>query len=167
MKVFYFKAHINHRHVTAPPLQQVQPMQLETSSTYMQHKSTDHLIDSMMKPGVPSNRNKPSGPISHGAMGNDPRVSAMDHRQNRHYSQAPSSVQANSAMRSNLITVPIQDTTSMEIQASHQTQQQQSTHHYYHGDNHVNPNMTARWVLACRAETDLRPHQTTGGTGKI
>ncbi|CAB0029601.1 unnamed protein product [Trichogramma brassicae] len=156
------QAHINHRHVSAPPPQQVQVMPLDNSTSYIQHKGSD-LMDPMMKMNMQNNRMKTmSGPPSHNLMGNDPRVNAGDHRQGRHYSQTTSTT--SNAMRSNLITVPIQDTSSMEMQ--NQTQQQSQSHHYYHSDNHPNAGMTARWVLACRAETEMR-HRKSGGKGKI
>ena len=163
------QAHINHRHVAAPPPQQVQSMQLDGPPAYAQHpKNADMLIDAaqLMSKGVPNNRMKAMASahmVPPVVMGNDPRVSqvvgqqpsSLDHRQasqHRHYSQnslPPQQQQqaSNAQMRSNLITVPIQDTSAM---SAHELQQQQAQqgHHYYHpADNHVNANMTARWII--------------------
>lgn len=133
-------------------------MHVDGPQSYVAHqKNTELLLEAqlMAKGGGPNNRMKAmaaSHMVPGVVMGNDPRVnsvgqqsSSLDHRQppqHRHYSQNSAAVQqqaSNAQMRSNLITVPIQDTTTMN---SHELQQQ--THHYYHPDNHVNASLTAR-----------------------
>ncbi|XP_014206628.1 E3 ubiquitin-protein ligase Hakai [Copidosoma floridanum] len=176
------QAHINHRHVAAPPPQPVPSMQLDGPSAYMHAKGPDMLLDAQLMPAKssnPSNRMKSMGSGGHMsgppvAMGNDPRVnqqsSGMDHRQapppHRHYSQNSSQQQqqqsVNSQMRSNLITVPIQDTTTI---AAHEIQQQQQSHHYYHPDNHVNPSLTTRHVVLSGQPPPPPPQVNYGGYG--
>lgn len=138
--------------MAAPPSQAVQSMQLDGQHTpaYMQHaKNSEMLIETQLK-GGPNNRIKSMG-ASHlvPIMGNDPRVNSVqqDHRQppsHRHFSQNSVSSQqqsSNAQMRSNLITVNIQDTS---MGSAHEISQQQG-HHYYHStDNHVNANLSAR-----------------------
>lgn len=136
-------------------------MQLEGPSTYMQHaKGSDMLIDSQLmttKTANQNNRMKVMGSSGHmvapAIMGNDPRVSqqssVVDHRQvvppsHRHYLQnSAQQPPVNAQMRSNLITVPIQDTTTTAVAAAAALEQ---SHHYYHTENHINSNMTARYM---------------------
>ncbi|KAJ8688372.1 hypothetical protein QAD02_024167 [Eretmocerus hayati] len=158
------QAHINHRHVTAPPAQPVPALSLDGPPAYLQQhtKNSDMLMDThTMKAGSSqNNRMKSIGSGGHmmgGVVGNDPRVNSVggiqtsDHRQqHRHYSQNSGSGQqqsGNSQMRSNLITVNIQDTPTSN---AHDSQSQ--NHHYYHSDNHASANMTARWVLRVNSE---------------
>ncbi|XP_058798476.1 E3 ubiquitin-protein ligase Hakai [Phymastichus coffea] len=167
------QAHINHRHVAAPPPPpQVQNIQLDGPPAYMQHAKNDMYIDQQHMPkGVPNNRMKPSHSVPPVVMGNDPRINtvvnqpptSLDHRQvpHRHYSQSSvgSQQQSSSApLRSNLITVPIQDTTPL---TPHELPPQ--THHYYHPDNHVNANLTARHVVLSGQPPPPVPQVNYGG----
>ncbi|XP_012271066.1 E3 ubiquitin-protein ligase Hakai [Orussus abietinus] len=137
------QAHINHRHISAPP-QPVQGIQVDPPQ-YVHSKSE---IDSQMAkvPPVPIQNSRMKQVPSHMVqpiMGNDPRVNSIvnqqtvDHRpqhrpqpiipmQNYSQNSAPPPPPTNPPMRTNLITVPIQDTTI----TSHELHSQQN-HHYY------------------------------------
>lgn len=146
---FVFQAHINHRHVSAPP-PPVQGMQVEQSQ--YAHSKTDMESQLSKVPSVSMQAGRMKQIGSHMAqpiMGNDPRVNSMvnqspsDHRQQhrpqqmmsiQNYSQNSSTSQSNNPpMRTNLITVPIQDTTL----SSHDIHSQQN-HHYYPPPSQVN-----------------------------
>ncbi|XP_011313017.1 E3 ubiquitin-protein ligase Hakai isoform X2 [Fopius arisanus] len=132
------QAHINHRHVSAPP-QPVQSISMDPSPQYMQSKPD--LESSMSKgssgPLQPIRIKQIQSHIVQPIMGNDPRVNSMvnqstsEHRQ-QHRSQMATlqnynqnSGSTNQTMRTNLITVPIQDTTmTHDIHPA-------PTHHYY------------------------------------
>lgn len=141
--------------MAAPPSQAVQSMQLDGPPAYMQHaKNSEMLIETqLISKAGPNNRMKSMG-ASHlvPIMGNDPRVNSVqqDHRQpsnHRHFAQNLVSSQqqsSNAQMRSNLITVNIQDTT---MASAHEISQQQGHHYYHPADNHVNANLSARWVI--------------------
>lgn len=121
--------------MTAPP-QPVQGLPVD-SSQYVTHSKPD--VDSQMSKvssvTVQSNRMKVQSQIVQPIMGNDPRVSSLanqaEHRQQlrpqqmismQNYPQSSTAQLANNqALRTNLITVPIQDTSvgQHEIQSHH------------------------------------------------
>ncbi|XP_012265204.2 E3 ubiquitin-protein ligase Hakai [Athalia rosae] len=134
------QAHINHRHISAPP-PPVQGLQVEQQ--YIHSKSEMDLQMTKMPP-VPMQSGRMKQVQSHMVqpiMGNDPRVNSMvsqqqvEHRQQhrpqpiipmQNYQQNSAPPPANTPMRTNLITVPIQDTTM----TTHDIHNQQN-HHYY------------------------------------
>ncbi|CAD6229653.1 GSCOCG00012121001-RA-CDS [Cotesia congregata] len=134
------QAHINHRHVSGPT-QPVQGIQVD-SSQYLHPKSDiDTQPGKMLSTSVPTVRIKQvSSHMVQPAIGNDPRVnsvinqSSLEHRQQHRsqqimpmqsYPQNSTPLSSNPPMRTNLITVPIQDTTIM----AHELHSQQN--HYY------------------------------------
>lgn len=135
------QAHINHRHIAAPA--QLQQMQVDQSQ-YMHSKvDLDSQLTKSQNSTIANNRLKQVGNshIVQPIMGNDPRVNSIvsqqnvEHRQ-QHRSQSMlgmpnytqnSTPSSNSQLRTNLITVPIQDTTIN----SHELQHSQQSHHYY------------------------------------
>ncbi|XP_072760537.1 uncharacterized protein Hakai isoform X1 [Anoplolepis gracilipes] len=145
------QAHINHRHISTPsqPVQgiQVDPPQYVHAKSEMESQLTKVSSVPMQNTRLKSVQSHMVQPI----MGNDPRVNSLvnqqptleqhrqQHRQQQQQQQAMMSMQSyaqstapppppnNAPMRTNLITVPIQDTTSL---ATHDLHGQQS-HHYY------------------------------------
>ncbi|XP_015116234.1 E3 ubiquitin-protein ligase Hakai [Diachasma alloeum] len=132
------QAHINHRHVSAPP-QTGQSMSVDPLPQYVHSKSD---LESPIGK-VPSGSLQPirvkqiQSHIVQPMMGNDPRVNSMinqptSEQRQQHRSQMATlqsynqnSGSTNQTMRTNLITVPIQDTSiTSDI---HPPQ----THHYY------------------------------------
>ncbi|XP_034935682.1 E3 ubiquitin-protein ligase Hakai [Chelonus insularis] len=136
------QAHINHRHISGPP-QPVQGMQVDPPQYIHAKTEIDPQISKTSSTSMSGVRMKQmSSHLVQPIIGNDPRVNSMvnqspvEHRQ-QHRSQQLISIQnysqsaappppTNPQMRTNLITVPIQDTTM----ASHEIHPQQS-HHYY------------------------------------
>ncbi|XP_046615027.1 E3 ubiquitin-protein ligase Hakai [Neodiprion virginianus] len=135
------QAHINHRHISAPSA----PVQgLQVDQQYLHSKPE---MDTQMTkiPPVSMQTSRMKQVQSHMVqpiMGNDPRVNSMvnqqqvEHRQQQHrpqpiipmqnYQQSSAPPPTNTPMRTNLITVPIQDTTI----TTHDMHNQQN-HHYY------------------------------------
>ncbi|EFN67678.1 E3 ubiquitin-protein ligase Hakai [Camponotus floridanus] len=114
------QAHINHRHISTPsqPVQgiQVDPPQYVHAKSEMESQLTKVSSVPMQNTRLKSVQSHMVQPI----MGNDPRVNSL--------SAAPPPPPPNNApMRTNLITVPIQDSASL---ATHDLHGQQS-HHYY------------------------------------
>lgn len=136
------QAHINHRHISAPPQQvqgmQVDPPQYVHSKSEIESQLTKVSSVTMQNTRIKSVQSHMVQPI----LGNDPRVNSMvnqgpvEHRQQhrpqglismQNYNQSSAPPQSNSApLRTNLITVPIQDTAI----TTHDMHTQQS-HHYY------------------------------------
>lgn len=124
------------------PPQSVQGMQIDPSQ-YVHTKPEHELqLTKVSSVSIQNARLKPVQPhMVQPIMGNDPRVNSLvnqqslEHRQHRpqtmiamqSYAQGPApSAPSNTPMRTNLITVPIQDTTI----STHELHTQQS-HHYY------------------------------------
>lgn len=136
------QAHINHRHISAPP-QQVQGMQVDPPQYVHSKSEIDPQLTKVSSVAMQNTRIKSVQPhMVPPIMGNDPRVNSMvnqapvEHRQ-QHRPQSLISMQNynqnsappppnNAPLRTNLITVPIQDTSI----TAHDIHQQQS-HHYY------------------------------------
>ncbi|XP_070168789.1 E3 ubiquitin-protein ligase Hakai [Polyergus mexicanus] len=141
------QAHINHRHISTPSQTvQVDPPQYVHSKSDIESQLTKVSSVPMQNTRLKSVQSHMVQPI----MGNDPRVNSLvsqqptleQHRQQhrQQQQQAMMSMQSyaqntappppppnNAPMRTNLITVPIQDTASL---ATHDLHGQQS-HHYY------------------------------------
>ncbi|XP_057331857.1 E3 ubiquitin-protein ligase Hakai-like [Microplitis mediator] len=144
--IYYnFQAHINHRHVSGPT-QPIQGIQVDPPQYLHPKPDIDSQVGKVLSSSVASVRIKqvPSHMVQP-VMGNDPRVnsivnqSSLEHRQQhrsqqimsmQNYSQNSVSLPANPPMRTNLITVPIQDTTitahDMHSQPTHYYPQQPS-----------------------------------------
>ncbi|XP_015586779.1 E3 ubiquitin-protein ligase Hakai [Cephus cinctus] len=136
------QAHINHRHISAPP-PPVQGMQVDPPQYVHSKPELESQLAKVPSVSMQSSRMKQvPGHMVQPIMGNDPRVNSMvtqqpvEHRQqhrtqqiipmqNYPQSSAPPPP-TNPPMRTNLITVPIQDNTVN----THDLHTQQS-HHYY------------------------------------
>lgn len=130
-----FQAHINHRHVTAPP-QAVQSASIELSQ-YVTHSKpeVDSQTSKVSSVTVQNNRMKVQSQMGQPIMGNDPRISSLanqaEHRQQmrpqqvismQNYPQSSTPQMTNhQASRTNLITVPIQDTSVSQLEIQHHT----------------------------------------------
>ena len=140
--MFQLQAHINHRHISAPP-PPVQGIQVEQSPYTHSKSDMESQLSKVSAISIQASRMKQiPAHMAQPIMGNDPRVNSMvnqspsEHRQQhrtqhmmpiQNYTQSSTQSQSNNPpMRTNLITVPIQDTTM----TSHDIHSQQN-HHYY------------------------------------
>ncbi|KAG5332739.1 HAKAI ligase, partial [Acromyrmex heyeri] len=175
------QAHINHRHISAPP-QPVQGMQVDPPQYVHAKPEMESQLTKVSSVQIQNTRLKSvQSHMVQPIMGNDPRVNSLvnqqptleQHRQHRQQQQQQQQQQAmmsmqsyaqstappppppnNAPMRTNLITVPIQDTTSL---ATHDLHAQQS-HHYYPAPPPPPPPPPPTYVSS--APTSIRPSPT-------